>query len=231
MKIKRKSILLSSAFLSIAVVATPIVLTSCGNTSNNSYDDSDERNGKVKDIINNPKNSDGSLKYELTQPSDGTSEKPTLTFAGTHENESGEIQLKTVDEIKKDVAPNRSDWSDPTVDEFDNEVYKLENYNDLQGFQNFWKLASDFYIDYSDTTSTKLDKTDLDGNNILSNSLNKEILIFKDVSSSEEEDPQQEDNAPIVVVVNISLKPDFVWKSNGLDYSLSFAVYLAEKTE
>ncbi|MDE5767031.1 MAG: hypothetical protein K2H56_00635 [Malacoplasma sp.] len=230
MKIKRKFILLSSIFLPIAVVGTPIVLTSCANTSNNSYDDSDEKNGKVKDIINNPKNSDGSLKYELTQQSDSTSEKPTLTFAGTHENESGEIQLKTVDEVKKDVAPNRNDWSDPIVDEFDNEVYKLKNYNDLQGFQNFWMLTSDFYIDYSDTTSTKLDKTDLDANSILSNSLSKEIWILKDVSSSEE-DPQQEDNAPIVIVVSISLKPGFVWKSNGLDYSLSFAVYLAEKTE
>ncbi|MDE5952665.1 MAG: hypothetical protein K2G48_00930 [Malacoplasma sp.] len=228
MKIKRKSILLSSAFLSIAVVAAPIILTSCGNTSSN-YDDSDEKNGMVKDIVVNPKNSEGSLKYELTQPSDGTSDKETLTFSGTYEDESGQVQLKTIDEIKKDIAPSRNDWKGPTTDEFDNEVYKLENYSDLKGFENFWSLSSDFYVDYSDSTSTKLDKSDLNIDGILSNSLNKEIMILKDTTAPEEEDPGQEENAPIVIVVNISLKPDFVWKNNGLDYSLSFAVYLAEK--
>ncbi|MDE5767314.1 MAG: hypothetical protein K2H56_02080 [Malacoplasma sp.] len=229
MRIKKKSILLSSAFLAIAGIGAPIILTSCGNTTsqnNSDYDNSDEKNGKVKDIVNNPE-TDGTLKYEIrdTTTSSSSQSNKILAFVGSGQDESGNPLLKSVDQLKKDIAPSRNDWDGPTSDPEGDEIYKLSNYSDSTGFQNFLALTNHFYVNNNGTNGTELDKNDLDANNILSNALFKDVEISK--NSSVIVDEQQ--HASIAVIITISLKPDFVWKSNGLDYNLSFTLFLADE--
>ncbi|MDE7112289.1 MAG: hypothetical protein K2N92_01670 [Malacoplasma sp.] len=232
MKIKKKSILLSSAFLAIAGIGAPIILTSCNSTTsqnNSDYDDSDEKNGKVKDIVNNPE-TDGTLKYEIRdKTATGSSQSnKILAFTGSGQDASGNPLLKSIDQIKKDIAPSSKsdDWTGPTTDNEGNEIYRLSNYSDSVGFQNFLAMSNDFSINDSDgKVQTKLDKTDLDANNILSNALFKDVEISENPSVLADE----QQHPAIAVIISISLKPDFVWKSNGLNYNLSFTLFLADE--
>ena len=231
MKIKKKSILLSSAFLAIAGIGAPIILTSCNSTTsqnNSDYDDSDEKNGKVKDIVNNPE-TDGTLKYEIRdKTATGSSQSnKILAFTGSGQDASGKPLLKSIDQIKKDIAPSSKsdDWTGPTTDSEGNEIYRLSNYSDSKGFQNFLAMTNNFSINNSGTSGKELDKTDLDANNILSNALFKDVEISENPSVLADE----QQHPAIAVIINISLKPNFVWKSNGLNYNLSFTLFLADE--
>ncbi|MDE7087978.1 MAG: hypothetical protein K2O19_00390 [Malacoplasma sp.] len=223
MRIKKKSILLSSAFLAIAGIGTPIILTSCGNTTSQNNSDYDNTDGKVKDIVNNPE-TDGTLKYKINESSSSSQSNKILAFTGSGQDESGNLLLKSIDQIKKDVAPSRNDWDGPTTDAEGNKNYKLSNYSDLTGFKNFLEMTKKFNVNDSGTSGTELDKTDLYADSILNDALNKDVEISENPSVLADEQ-----HPAIAVIITISLKPDFVWKSNGLNYNLSFTLFLADE--
>ena len=225
MKIKKKSILLSSAFLAIAGIGAPIILTSCNSTTsqnNSNYDDSDEKNGKVKDIVNNPE-INGNLKYKLTDLTEEPNKKQALYFTSIYKDESGQWVSKTIEELKKEIDSNRDDWTTSTNKDQNKtyETYKLDNYNNVDGFNWFISLAT-FYAD--DSEEYALDKQDVNYDSILSNSLNKEAQIIR-ITTEQNENTSTE----LVLAISISLKSGFVWKSNDLNYDLSFGLYLNEK--
>ena len=224
MRIKKKSILLSSAFLAIAGIGTPIILTSCGNTTSQNNSDYDNTDGKVKDIVNNPE-TDGTLKYKINESSSSSQSNKILAFTGSGQDESGNLLLKSIDQIKKDVAPSRNDWDGPTTDSEGNKNYKLSNYSDLTGFKNFLEMTKKFNVNDSGTSGTELDKTDLYADSILNDALNKDVEISENPSVLADE----QQHPAIAVIITISLKPDFVWKSNGLNYNLSFTLFLADE--
>ena len=229
MKTKKKIILLSSTLLAIAGIGAPIVLTSCGNTTSQSTNtDGDDNNDninqsqKVDDVVVNQE-IDGNLKYPLTKPQN-QSQKQMLIFSSTYKDDSGQKGSKSIDELKKEIAPSRTDWSGPTSDEQENEIYTLNNYNDVSGFTYFISLAT--FI-ANDDNKYSLDKNDINYETISSESLNKSVEILKNTTTTQGEN----DSIPLTVIISISLKPDFVWKSNNLNYDLFFVLYLFDKEE
>ncbi|MDE7112474.1 MAG: hypothetical protein K2N92_02645, partial [Malacoplasma sp.] len=68
--------------------------------NNSNYDDSDEKNGKVKDIVNNPE-INGNLKYKLTDLPEKPNKKQALYFTSIYKDESGQWVSKTIEELKK----------------------------------------------------------------------------------------------------------------------------------
>ncbi|MDE5767034.1 MAG: hypothetical protein K2H56_00650 [Malacoplasma sp.] len=227
MKIKKKFVFLSSAFLAITAIGAPIILTSCGNTAsqnNSDYNDSDEKDGKVKDIVNNPE-INGNLKYKLTDLSQESNKKQALYFTSIYKDESGQWGSKTIEELEKEIDSDRSDWTKSNSEDQSRtyETYTLNNYNNVNGFTWLVSLTT-FYAD--DSEEYALDKQDVNYDGILSNSLNKEAQIIKIITKQDENVSTE-----LLVVISISLKSEFVWKSNDLNYDISFGLYLNEKEE
>ncbi|MDE7075656.1 MAG: hypothetical protein K2O21_03385 [Malacoplasma sp.] len=223
MKKIKKFALLSSVFLAVVTIGAPIILTSCGNTTGQN-ENNDEKDGKVNDIVNNPENN-GNLKYQLTDLPEEENKKQALYFTSIYQDDSGQQVSKTIEELKQEIDPNRNDWIESSDEDESRtyQIYTLNNYNNVDGFTSFISLAT-FYA--ADSEEYPLDKNDVNYEGILSNSLNKEAQILKMTTKDNEHSYTE-----LLLIISIQLKSDFVWKSNNLNYDISFGLYLNEKEE
>ncbi|MDE7099912.1 MAG: hypothetical protein K2N99_01655, partial [Malacoplasma sp.] len=202
MKIRKKLLLVSALFGVPTIVLTPIVLVSCGTSSNSdSNDNSDnisnnDQQSKVSDLINNPKDASGDFKYTVNNNTN------ILIFSG-YLNQI----TKSIDEVQNDLKVNLTETSSSLIST--TKIYVADSYNSKEGFEAFVKYAT-----YGNVGSNlNLDISDVIADSISLPEITTKLYVQTDT-----------ENNVTYISLTSKLSEGKIWEGNSANYSIDFSL-------
>ncbi|MDE5841891.1 MAG: hypothetical protein K2H11_02810 [Malacoplasma sp.] len=202
MKIRKKLLLVSALFGVPTIVLTPIVLVSCGTSSNNdNYDNSDNttydnQQSKVSDLIKNQKDELGNFKYTVNNNTN------ILIFSGLYET------TKSLDEVQNDLKVNLIE-TNSSFDSSKTKIYTANSYNSKEGFETFIKYAT-----YGNVGSNlNLNVSDVIADSISLPEITTKLSVHTDA-----------ENNVTYISLTSKLSEGKIWEGNSANYSIDFSL-------